>query len=99
MADNIELKNNLRSFRETVKDYADYYTVIGGTACMMLMEEAGRSFRATKDVDMILIMEDGGEEFCKAFGIDARYVKTKTQEISDWLNPKVKKFRIKARCK
>ena len=67
MADNEELKNNLRSFRETFKDYADYYTVIGGTACMILMEEAGRNFRATKDVDMILIMEDGGEEFCKVF--------------------------------
>ena len=31
----------------------------------------------------------------KAFGIDARYVKAKTQEISDWLNPKVKKVRIR----
>ncbi len=32
MANNEELKNNLRSFRETFKDYAEYYTVIGGTA-------------------------------------------------------------------
>ena len=34
---------------------------------MILMEEASRDFRATKDVDMILIMEDGGKEFCKTF--------------------------------
>ena len=67
MADNTELKNNLVSFREMFKDYTNYYTVIGGTACMILMEEAGQNFRATKDVDMILIMEDGGEEFCKVF--------------------------------
>ncbi len=67
MADNTELKNNLVSFREMFEDYANYYTVIGGTACMILMEEAGQNFRATKDVDMILIMEDGGEEFCKVF--------------------------------
>ena len=67
MAENIELKNNLRSFREAFRDYSDYYTVIGGTACMILMEEASRTFRATKDIDMILIMEDGGEEFGKAF--------------------------------
>lgn len=67
MADNIELKNNLMSFRETFREYTDYYTVIGGTACMILMEEANRDFRATKDVDMILIMEDGGKEFCKIF--------------------------------
>ena len=55
------------SFREAFRDYSDYYTVIGGTACMILMEEASRDFRATKDVDMILIMEDGGKEFCKTF--------------------------------
>ncbi len=65
MADNIELKNNLISFREAFREYTDYYTVIGGTACMILMEEASRDFRATKDVDMILIMEDGGKEFCE----------------------------------
>ena len=67
MADNIELKNNLTSFRNAFRDYTDSYTVIGGTACMILMEEASRDFRATKDVDMILIMEDGGKEFCKIF--------------------------------
>ncbi len=67
MAENIELKNNLMSFREAFREFTDYYTVIGGTACMILMEEASRDFRATKDVDMILIMEDGGEEFCKTF--------------------------------
>jgi len=67
LADNIELKNNLMSFRDTFREYTDYYTVIGGTACMILMEEAGRSFRATKDIDMILIMEDGGREFCETF--------------------------------
>ena len=42
MAENMELKNNLKSFREAFRDYTDYYTVIGGTACMILMEEAGR---------------------------------------------------------
>lgn len=67
MADNLVLKNNLISFRNTFRDFSDYYTVIGGTACMILMDEAGQNFRATKDVDMILIMEDGGEDFCKVF--------------------------------
>ena len=67
MAENTELKNNLMSFRETFREYTDFYTVIGGTACMILMDEASRDFRATKDVDMILIMEDGGKEFCKTF--------------------------------
>lgn len=67
MADNLELKNNLHSFRAKFKEYTDFYTVIGGTACMILLDEVGRSFRATNDVDMILILEDGGNEFCKVF--------------------------------
>jgi hypothetical protein len=67
MANNDELKNNLISFRNTFEQYDEYYTVIGGTACMILMEDAGRRFRATSDIDMILVMEDGGEEFCKVF--------------------------------
>ena len=46
------------SFREKFKDYTDYYTIIGGTACDILLSEADLPFRATKDIDMILIMED-----------------------------------------
>ena len=46
------------SFREKFKDYTDYYTIIGGTACDILLTEADLPFRATKDIDMILIMED-----------------------------------------
>lgn len=68
MADrNAELKNNLASFREQFKDYPDCYTVIGGAACFILMDEAGLQFRATKDIDMILVMEDKGPEFGKVF--------------------------------
>ena len=44
------------SFREKFKDYTDYYTIIGGTACDILLSEADLPFRATKDIDMILIM-------------------------------------------
>ncbi len=48
----------LDSFREKFKNYTDYYTIIGGTACDILLSEADLPFRATKDIDMILIMED-----------------------------------------
>lgn len=41
------------SFREKFKDYTDYYTIIGGTACDILLAEADLPFRATKDIDMI----------------------------------------------
>ena len=55
------------SFREKFKDYTDYYTIIGGTACDILLSEADLSFRATKDIDMILIMEDNFPEFATIF--------------------------------
>ena len=49
--------NGINSFRDKFKDYADCYTVIGGTACDILMTEADNNFRATKDIDMILILD------------------------------------------
>lgn len=39
------------SFREKFKDYTEYYTIIGGTACDILLTEADLPFRATKDID------------------------------------------------
>lgn len=50
----------LNSFISHFRDFADCYTVIGGAACDILMSEAGLEFRATKDVDMILVLEDPG---------------------------------------
>lgn len=50
----------LNSFISHFRDFADCYTVIGGAACDILMSEAGLEFRATKDVDMILVLEDSG---------------------------------------
>lgn len=55
------------SFREKFKDYTGYYTIIGGTACDILLSEADLPFRATKDIDMILIMEDNFPEFAAIF--------------------------------
>ena len=57
----------IESFREKFRDYTDCYTVIGGAACDILMSEAEIAFRATKDIDMILIPEDKKAEFAKAF--------------------------------
>ena len=57
----------INSFIEKFKDYADCYTVIGGTACDILMTEAGTDFRAAKDIDMILIMEARYKEFAHIF--------------------------------
>lgn len=55
------------SFRRQFKNYPDCYTIIGGTACDILMSEEDLSFRATKDIDMILILEAREEEFAEVF--------------------------------
>ena len=57
----------MESFRSKFMDYADCYTVIGGAACDILMSEEDLSFRATKDIDMILLLEDRYQEFAKVF--------------------------------
>lgn len=47
----------LERFREYFAAYADRYVLIGGTAAALAMEDAGLSFRATKDLDIVLIVE------------------------------------------
>ena len=59
--------NGMESFVDKFRDYADCYTIIGGAACDILMTEADTEFRATRDIDMILIMEARYLEFVKVF--------------------------------
>ena len=54
-------------FRNKFKDYTDCYTIIGGTACDILMAEADLDFRATRDIDMIILFEDRYKDFAKVF--------------------------------
>ncbi len=57
----------LNSFREWFRGFETNYAVIGGTACDLLMSEAGADFRATKDIDMVLIVEVLDERFGSRF--------------------------------
>ena len=59
--------DGIESFIERFKEYSDCYTIIGGAACDILMTEADTDFRATKDIDMILILEARQQEFVKLF--------------------------------
>jgi len=54
-------------FREHFKALADRYVLIGGTACDLIMNEAGLRFRATKDLDIVLCIESLDAEFARAF--------------------------------
>ena len=54
-------------FKEYFHDYTDKYVIIGGTACDLMMEEAGLDFRSTKDIDIVLIIETLDKTFGKTF--------------------------------
>ena len=65
------------SFKEWFKGSEEQYAIIGGTACDILMTEEGLDFRATKDIDLVLIivvtltngMMSGARESFKEFTI------------------------------
>lgn len=57
----------IESFREWFQGYEEQYTIIGGTACDLLMTSEGLNFRATKDIDLVLIIEAVDIVFGKRF--------------------------------
>lgn len=54
-------------FKERFKGYENQYVIIGGTACDLLMENEELTFRATKDIDIVLIVESMTADFGRCF--------------------------------
>lgn len=57
----------INSFKEHFANYKDKYVVIGGTACSLLMSDTGIEFRATRDIDMIILIENQPNDFINKF--------------------------------
>lgn len=57
----------LDRFAEHFKDYSENYIIVGGTACSLALDDAGISFRVTKDIDMIITVEEISHEFGEKF--------------------------------
>lgn len=57
----------LQRFQDHFRDYRDQFVMIGGAACDVLMAEAGLVFRATKDLDIVLLTESLTPDFGRAF--------------------------------
>lgn len=55
------------SFKQYLKGFENQYVIIGGTACELLMSDQELDFRATKDIDMVLIVETLSKEFGEIF--------------------------------
>ncbi|HLD68349.1 MAG TPA: hypothetical protein VJA19_20195 [Pseudomonas sp.] len=54
-------------FRRHFADFTDRYVLIGGVAATLAMEEVGLDFRATKDLDLVLIVEALDVRFAEQF--------------------------------
>ena len=57
----------LDTFREYFRDFQNQYVLIGGAACDIVFSEADLPFRATKDLDIVLIVEALTPEFGRRF--------------------------------
>jgi hypothetical protein len=57
----------LELFREHFAAFAGQYIIIGGTACDLIIDGAGFTPRATKDFDIILVVEALSPEFVAQF--------------------------------
>jgi hypothetical protein len=57
----------LDTFRKYFEEYESQYVLIGGAACDIVFESNDTSFRATRDIDMVLIVEALTPEFGDKF--------------------------------
>lgn len=75
--------NGLEGFRNYFKGLEKAYLLIGGSACDQQFEEKGLSFRATKDLDIILVAEALTPEFIERFWQFIRQGEYENKEKSD----------------
>src|SRR5665213_1334632 len=57
----------LDTYKKYFEAFPENYVIIGGTACDVIIEDAGFIPRATKDIDIILIVEALTTDFVKQF--------------------------------
>lgn len=89
----------IESFREWFQGYEEQYAIIGGTACDLLMTEEGLDFRATKDIDLVLIIESVDASFGSRFweyvtvaGYEHRNKSTGKQQFYRFTNPQSRDY-------
>ena len=86
-------------FKEKFQKFENQYVIIGGTACDLIMENEELPFRATKDIDIVLIVESITVEFGKAFwdyvkeaGYEHLNKSTGNAQFYRFTNPKSKEY-------
>ncbi|MBI3345755.1 MAG: hypothetical protein HY020_00915 [Burkholderiales bacterium] len=61
------MMRGLETFTQSFAAWTDQYVLIGGTAASLTMADQGLAFRATKDLDVVLIVEALTVDFGRAF--------------------------------
>ena len=86
-------------WKEYFADYANHYVLIGGAACHWYEEEYAQNPRATKDLDLILVVEALTPEFGMRFWNfikEGRYSSRQRgedkHEYFRFMNPEDKRF-------
>lgn len=70
----------LDRFADHFASYTDRYVLIGGAACDLAMQMAAQSFRATKDLDIVLMLESLDTKFVAAFWTFVREARYQSRE-------------------
>ena len=70
----------LNKFKEFFREFSGNYLLIGGAACDRQLENAGLDFRATKDLDIVLIVEALSADFVGNFW---EFIKAGNYEIQE----------------
>lgn len=88
-------------YKEYFINYSDYYVIIGGTACDIIMNNIGADFRATKDFDVVLIAEAISEEFFRKLwqfindgGYRNKQKSSKKEQLYRFTNPQNNNFPV-----
>ena len=89
----------INSFKEHFRGYESNYVIIGGTACDLLMGEVGEEFCVTRDIDMVLIVEELDAEFgsliwqyVKTAGYEQRLKSSGVLEYYRFIRPKSSEY-------
>jgi hypothetical protein len=82
----------LEMFKKYFEQFPGNYVIIGGAACDIIIDEAGFVPRATKDIDIVLVVEALNSEFVKQFW---QFIKDGDYGDQEKSNDKRKYFRFK----
>lgn len=79
-------------FTKYFEQYPDNYVIIGGTACDIIVSESGFRPRATKDIDIILVVEVLDSAFARQFW---NFVNEGKYEVREKSDPERQYYRFK----